>query len=77
MRSIKYILMVCAAAAFAGCTTTYEYPEAQGHPGYSDSGLIEGANRGVNTNYFGPVNSGADAARGPGTPSGTFDVRRP
>ena len=34
---------------------------------------MEGLNRGVNTNYFGPVNAGAEAARGPGTTSGAVD----
>jgi hypothetical protein len=72
--------MACAAAAaLAGCATTDDDLDGRGSaPGpdepvvYQDSGdpIIEGPNRGVNTNYFGPVNSGPEAARGPGTPSG-------
>ena len=70
MRLMKYALIVCAAGVLAGCTT-YEDRDAMGRPGpYNDSGIIEGPNRGVNTNYFGPVYSGADAARAPGTSSG-------
>jgi len=77
IHSIKIALMVCAAATLAGC---YTDRSAQGRsdqqPGvYRGSGtsdeLIEGPNRGVNTNYFGPVNSGPEAAWGVGTPSGS------
>ena len=39
-------------------------------PASREPGIIEGLNRGVNTNYFGPVNSGPEAALGPGTISG-------
>jgi len=84
MRSMKYILMACTATAFVACTTTYEDRDAlgraPGEPGYYEGSYYEdsttdGLNRGVNTNYFGPVNSGAEAARGPGTPSGKYDYR--
>jgi hypothetical protein len=69
--------MACAAAAaLLGCQTTDEDFDARGRPATSDDPVVEGMNRGVNTNYFGPVNSGTEAARGPGTPSGTFDHRR-
>ena len=79
MRLIKYTLMACATAALVGCATYHEDRDAQGRPqseygtyqGSSrEPGIIEGLNRGVNTNYFGPVNSGADAARGVGSSSG-------
>lgn len=71
MRSLKIAFIACAAAALVGC---YTADENRGGPSSdADSGLIEGTSRGVNTNYFGPVNSGAEAARGPGTPSGHFD----
>ena len=79
MRWIKYTLFVCAAVAFCGCSTTRTDRDARGSAtGDTDSyrgsdTLIEGANRGVNTNYFGPVNAGPEAARGPGTPSGHYD----
>ena len=74
MRSLKYAFIACAAAALVGC---YTADEDRGRPGSNDdSGLIEGTSRGVNTNYFGPVNSGPEAARGPGTPSGSFDGNR-
>ena len=77
---MKYILMACTAATFVACTTTYEERDATGRaPGesgyYEGDAVVEGLNRGVNTNYFGPVNSGAEAARGPGTPSGKYDYR--
>ncbi|HTD85443.1 MAG TPA: hypothetical protein VK850_02605 [Candidatus Binatia bacterium] len=81
---MKCTLLVCALAAFCGCrTTTYNDRDAQGtatpdtdtYRGSRSSSdtLIEGPNRGVNTNYFGPVNAGTEAARGPGTPSGNYD----
>ncbi|HZO86493.1 MAG TPA: hypothetical protein VFC26_14835 [Verrucomicrobiae bacterium] len=72
---MKYTLMACAAAAaLVGCATTYD--EGMGGPGpYVDKGIVEGANRGVNTNYFGPIYSGADAAGGVGTASGGATVR--
>jgi hypothetical protein len=77
MRSMKYALMACAVAALVGCTTTYHEDEAAwGRPGYRDTeGLVEGANRGVNTNYFAPVNASAEAALGPGYPSGGSSPR--
>ena len=81
MRSIQIAFMACAAAALVGC---YTDRDARGHPqrepgvyqggGASDE-IIAGPNRGVNTNYFGPVNSGPEAAWGVGTPSGTYDYR--
>ena len=76
--------MACTAVAFVACTTTYEERDAMGRapgePGYEggyyyEDSTIDGLNRGVNTNYFGPVNSGAEAAGGPGTPSGTYGYR--
>jgi len=82
MRSIKIAFMACTAAALVGC---YTNRDSQGHPqrepgtlrgGSSSDELIAGPNRGVNTNYFGPVNSGPEAAWGVGTPSGTYDDRR-
>jgi hypothetical protein len=69
--------------ALVGC---YTNRDAQGRPeqepavyrgGEGSDELISGPNRGVNTNYFGPVNSGPEAAWGPGTPSGNFDHRSP
>jgi hypothetical protein len=82
MRSIKYVLMACTTAAIVGCSTTNENRDAvgrsPGEPGYyegSRGSTVDGLNRGVNTNYFGPVNAGAEAARGPGTPSGKYDYR--
>ena len=82
MRAIRYAVMVCAAAVFVGCATTYDDRDARG--GYTDDyGIYEGSgnarmagpNSAVNRRYFGPVNSGIEAARGPGTPSGFFDNR--
>ena len=68
--------MTFAAVVLVGCATTDDDSDARGgtYQG-SDDALIEGANRGVNTNYFGPVNSGTEGARGPGTPSGNYDSR--
>ena len=76
MRLFKYALMACTAAVLAGCYTNRDsqgrpFDEQVAYSGRASSdALIEGPNRGVNTNYFGPINSGAEAAWGPGTPSG-------
>lgn len=77
MRLIKYTLVLCAAAVLAGCAT-YEERDAQGRPyaeyeTYHGDAVVDGLSRGVNTNWFGPVYSGAEAARGVGTGSGTYD----
>ena len=82
MRSIKHVLLACAAAAvLTGCYTAHQDYDAQGRPYYGEDGIyhgtyeepvIDGLNRGVNTNWFGPVNSGPEAASGVGTPSGTY-----
>ena len=89
MRSLHYTLMACAAAAaLVGCATTdNDRSNARGaasnepitYENDNDTAdpVITGPNRGVNTNYFGPVNSGPEAARGPGTPSGHYDQLRP
>ena len=83
MHLMKYALIACASAALAGC---YTYRDSQGRPaeepvvyrgGESSEGLIAGPNRGVNTNYFGPVNYGTEAAWGVGTPSGRMDHTLP
>ena len=68
--------MACAVAALAaGCATTRD--DALGgtdrdtttYQGTGES-TIDGLNRGVNTNWFGPVGPGV---AGVGTPSGSFD----
>jgi len=70
--------MACAAAVLVGCATNHDdgrgtAPGDYGtYRGTRDDALLEGPNRGVNTNYFGPVNAGPEAARGPGTPSGHY-----
>lgn len=53
--------------------STYYAPRT--YHGYRGS-PIDGLNRGVNTNWFGPIYSGANAAMGVGTPSGTYDHAR-
>lgn len=68
--------MACAVAALvAGCSTTRDDAlggtdrDTQIYEGTGES-TIDGLNRGVNTNWFGPVGSGVS---GVGTPSGSFD----
>lgn len=76
MRLIKYMMVLGVAGVLAGCAT-YDERDASGRtsdePGtYRGSG-VDGLDRGVNTNWFGPVGPGVG---GVGTPSGTYDHGR-